>query len=246
MSTWPIRKPGGTQWDRDPCGHAAPRPIRGFRGLPSEERNVRALLVIACLIVTLQAVHAQDIYKWEDEKGIIHYGDKPPQPGATPFIKDTAPFSTPGGRPGASRGEEPPVSPHGRRGRTQRPTLPSPSLRQSKAWIDHPNGDFWISGTMHNGGRGLCDAPAVEVAVIDELGSVNGRFEVAATPPGIGKGEDAQFSGKSFAPVGDKLSWEATPRCGSTIGAIYGARKRGSLHITHSRRVPSKRLKTYR
>ena len=99
---------------------------------------------------------------------------------------------------------------------------------------------------MRNGGGGPCDAPTVEVAVIDELGSVNGRFEVAATPSGIGKGEDAQFSGKSFAPVGDKLSWEATPRCGSAIGAIYGARKRGSLRITHSRVVPPKKLKTYK
>jgi hypothetical protein len=98
---------------------------------------------------------------------------------------------------------------------------------------------------MRNGGRGLCDAPTVEVAVIDELGRVSGRIELAAAPNGINKGEDAQFSGSSSAPLGNKLSWEATPRCGSTVGAIYGARKRGSVRIPHSRIVPSKKLKTY-
>ena len=99
---------------------------------------------------------------------------------------------------------------------------------------------------MRNGGRGLCDLPTVEVAVIDELGRVDGRFELVAAPNGINKGEDAQFSGKYFAPIGDKLSWEATPRCGSSIGAIYGARKRGSLKITHSRVIRSKKLKRYK
>ena len=121
---------------------------------------------------------------------------------------------------------------------------PSPSLSQPKAWLDKSSGDFWLSGEIHNGGRGLCDSPAVEVAVIDELGSVDGRFEVAATPTEIGRGEEAQFSGKYFAPVGNKVSWQAIPRCNGTAGVTYGAGKRGSLHITHSRTVRSKRLRT--
>ena len=183
---------------------------------------MRTLVVIACLTLPLFTVHAQDIYKWEDEKGVIHYGDKPLHPKATPFQKETAPFSTPEGQSGTSGIEEPITAPRGRTGqRVQRPTLPSPSLQQPKAWIDHPRGDFWISGTMRNGGRGLCATPVVEVAVVDELGRVDGRFELPAAPSEIGKGEDAQFSGSHSAPVGDKLSWEATPRCGSL--RTYGA-----------------------
>ena len=208
---------------------------------------MRTLLVIVCLTVPVQAVHAQDIYKWEDEKGVIHYGDKP-APGAKPLDKATVPFSTPGGQSETPLTEEPSNSSprQGSRARAPRAALPSPSLRQPKAWIDHPGGNFWISGTMRNGGRGSCDAPSVEIAVMDGLGRVDGRFELSATPNGINKGEDAQFSGNHSVPIGDQLSWEATPRCGSTIGAIYGARKRGSLRIAHSRLIRSKKLKTYR
>ncbi len=205
---------------------------------------MRTLLVIVCLTVPLPAAHAQDIYKWEDEKGVIHYGDKP-APGATPFQKGTAPFSLPEGQSETSVTEEPGNSSPRRGARAQRTALPSPSLRQPKAWVEYPSGNFWISGTMRNGGRGLCNAPTVEVAVINELGRVSGRIELAAAPNGINKGEDAQFSGSHSVPIGDKLSWEATPRCGSAIGAIYGARKRGSLRIPHSRVIRSKKLKTY-
>jgi hypothetical protein len=208
---------------------------------------MRTLLVIACLTIPVQAVHAQDIYKWEDEKGVIHYGDKP-APGAKPLDKATVPFSTPGGQSETPLPEEPSNSSprQGPRARVQRTALPSPSLKQPKAWVEYPSGNFWISGTMRNGGRGLCDAPTVEIAVIDELGRANDRFELSAVPNGINKGEDAQFSGNRSGPIGDKLSWEATPRCGSAVGAIYGARKRGSLRIPHSRIVRSKRLKRYR
>lgn len=205
---------------------------------------MRTLLVIACLAVPLQFIYAQDIYKWEDEKGVIHYGDKP-APGAKPFDRATVPFSTPEGQSGTSVTEEPGSSSprRGPRARAPRTALPSPSLRQPKAWVEYPSGNFWISGTMSNGGRGLCDAPTIEVAVIDELGRVGDRFELGAAPNGINKGEDAQFSGSRSAPLGDKLSWEATPRCSSTIGAIYGARKRGAVRIPHSRIVPSKKLR---
>ncbi len=205
---------------------------------------MRTLLVIACLAGSISSAHAQDIYKWEDEKGVIHYGDKP-APGAKPLDKSTVPFSTPEEQSEPSVTEEPSRPSPRRAPRAPRATLPSPSLRQPKAWVEYPSGNFWISGTMRNGGRGLCDAPTVEVAVIDELGRANDRFELGATPNGINKGEDAQFSGSRSAPLGNKLSWEATPRCSSTIGAIYGARKRGSVRIPHSRIVPSKKLKTY-
>ena len=209
---------------------------------------MRTLLVIACLTVPLPVAHAQNIYKWEDERGVIHYGDKAPQSGAKPFLKDIAPFSLPEGQSRTPVTEEPGNSSprQGARAGEQRAALPSPSLKQPKAWVEYPSGNFWISGTMRNGGRGPCDAPTVEVALIDELGKVGGRFELSAAPNDIGKGEDAQFSGSHSVPIGDKLSWEATPRCSSTIGAIYGARKRGSLRIPHSRVVPSKKLKMYK
>ncbi len=207
---------------------------------------MRTLLVIACLTVPLPVAHAQNIYKWEDEKGVVHYGDKAPQSGAKPFLKDIVPFSLPEGQSRTPVTEEPGNSSprQGARAREQRAALPSPSLKQPKVWVEYPSGNFWISGTMRNGGRGPCDAPTVEVAVIDELGKVDGRFELSAAPNDIGKGEDAQFSGSHSVPIGDKLSWEATPRCSSAIGAIYGARKRGSLRIPHSRVVPSKKRKT--
>ena len=207
---------------------------------------MRTLLVIACLTVPLPVAHAQNIYKWEDEKGVVHYGDKAPQSGAKPFLKGTAPFSLPEGQSRTPVTEEPGNSSPRQGARAQHATLPSPSLKQPKAWVEYPSGNFWISGTMRNGGRGLCDAPTVEVAVINELGKVDGRFELSAAPNDIGKGEDAQFSGSHSVPIGDKLSWEATPRCSSAIGAIYGARKRGSLRIPHSRVVPSKKLKMYK
>lgn len=206
---------------------------------------MRKLLVIACLTTLMPSAHAQDIYKWEDEKGVIHYGDKP-APGAKPFDKGTVPFSTPEERSEPSVTEERSNPSPQRASRAPRAALPSPSLKQPKAWVEYPSGNFWISGTMRNGGRGLCDTPTVEVVLIDELGRANDRFELAATPNGINKGEDAQFSGSRSAPLGNKLSWEATPRCSSTIGAIYGARKRGSVRIPHSRIVPSKKLKTYK
>lgn len=204
---------------------------------------MKELIVILLWGMYLSSVEAQEIYKWEDERGVVHYGDKPPRPDVKPFEKEQVPYSNMesegNASPSTDKGEK-----HGyTRGRGSGPR-PSPSLGSPKAWLDHSSGDFWFSGTIRNGGKGLCDAPAVEVAVIDELGSVDGNFEVSASPSEIGRGEGAEFSGKYFAPVGNKMSWEAIPRCYSTVGAIYGARKRGTLRITHSRTVRSKKLRT--
>ncbi|MGE0822827.1 MAG: DUF4124 domain-containing protein [Candidatus Binatia bacterium] len=210
---------------------------------------MKTLVVIALLAVPLRIASAQEIYKWVDEKGILHYGDRPTHPAAAPFKGETAPYSrveepldTNTTAPGSSNVYEYPVE----REPVQRSTkvpLPSPTLRQPKAWIDKTRGDFWIQGAVHNGGKGTCDSPAIEVTVIDEMGSVDGTFEVLAASKELSKGEDVQFMGKHFAPVGDKLTWEATPRCDSEMGALYGPRKRGSLKITHHRKL---RLKTYK
>jgi len=204
---------------------------------------MNALIVIIFWGMSLSNVEAQEIYKWEDEKGVVHYGDKPPHPDVKPFAKEQVPYSNME-REGNESSSTTPGEKHVRaRNRSYGPR-PSPSLSSPKAWVDNGSGDFWFSGVVRNGGKGLCDAPAVEVAVIDELGSVDGNFELPASPGEIGRGEGAEFSGKYFAPVGNKLSWVAVPRCYSTVGAVYGARKRGTLRITHSRTVRAKKLRT--
>lgn len=116
-------------------------------------------------------------------------------------------------------------------------------MKGAKSWIDR-RGDFWLSGIIRNGGKGTCETPGAEIAVIDELGSIDGQFELMAKPGDLARGEEAEFSGKYFAPIGDKLSWEATPRCSGTTGVFHGARKRGTLKIPHSRTVRTKRTRT--
>lgn len=199
---------------------------------------MKALLSILFVAFLSSFVVAQEIYKWEDEKGIIHYGEKPESPKATPFEREKVPYSNLKDGQG-----EPPVEPENQSGGkndTPRVSRPSPRMKGAKAWIDR-RGDFWLSGTIANGGKGVCEAPGVEVAVIDELGSVDGRFEINAKPNDLSRGEEAEFSGSYFAPIGEKLSWEATPRCSGTTGVIYGARKRGKLTISRHRTLRMRR-----
>ena len=80
--------------------------------------------------------------------------------------------------------------------------------------------------------------------LFDENGSVDGSFEAAAFPSGIARGEEAQFEGKYFTPVGDSLSWDAIPRCGNSDEAVYGARKRGTLSLKRRRILRLKKFKT--
>ena len=207
---------------------------------------MKALLSILVVTFFLSSGMAQEIYKWEDEKGVIHYGEKPESPTAIPLEKGKVPYSNIKEGQGGSPAEVERVSggesdkPRDAR-RAERPAArPSPSMKGAKAWIDR-RGDFWLSGVIHNGGKGVCEAPGAEVAVIDELGSIGGQFEVSATPNDLGRGEDAEFSGKHFAPIGEKLSWEATPRCSGTTGVIYGARKRGKLTISRHRTLRMRR-----
>lgn len=207
---------------------------------------MKALLSILIVMFFLSSGTAQEIYKWEDEKGVIHYGEKPESPTAIPFEKEKVPYSNIKEGQGQSPAEL--ESPSGGGGDTPRVSRraeklaarPSPSMKGTKAWIDR-RGDFWLSGVIHNGGKGICEAPGAEVAVIDELGSIDGQFEISAAPNNLGRGEDAEFSGKHFTPIGDKLSWEATPRCSGTTGVIYGARKRGKLTISRHRTLRMRR-----
>ena len=207
-------------------------------------------VLILILVLYSFPVAAQEIYKWEDEKGVMHYGDKPQQPGAKPFSKEKAPYSNLKEGQGESP-QEPEVetvddTPSSRAARrTGKPApRPSPSMKGAKAWIDRRRGDFWFSGIIRNGGKGICETPGAEITIIDELGSIDGQFELTAKPGDLGRGGEAEFSGKYFAPIGDKLSWEATPRCSGLTGVFHGAQKRGKLKILHSRTVRTKRTQT--
>jgi len=211
---------------------------------------VKVIVLILVLVLCSVPVTAQEIYKWEDEKGVIHYGDKPQQPGAKPFSKEKAPYSNLKEGQGKTA-REPEVEavddkpePHVTHRTEEHAPRPSPSMKGAKAWIDR-RGDFWLSGIIRNGGKGTCETPGAEVAVIDELGSVDGRFEISAKPTNLGRGEEAEFSGSHFAPIGDKLTWEATPRCNGATGVVDGARKRGTLRILRHRTLKMKRSRTH-
>jgi len=51
---------------------------------------MKILSVITFLVLFPWAVFAQEIYKWEDEKGVVHYGNAPNRPAAKPLEKDTS------------------------------------------------------------------------------------------------------------------------------------------------------------
>src|SRR5262245_4386322 len=208
---------------------------------------MRTLHVIMLVILLPCDVLAQEIYKWEDEKGVIHYGDQPTQPTAKPLEKDVVPYSNTGDLPAESpadkkarqRSEREEERAYG----SGRQPRPSPSLGRPKAWLDH-NDRLRLSGTVRNSGKGMCAAPAVEVTVFDENGSIDGNFATAAFPGEIARGEEAQFDGEYFTPVGDSLSWDALPRCDSADGVVYGTHKRGTVSLKHRRTLRLKRFKT--
>ena len=127
--------------------------------------------LLICLVPVFFSfpVMGQEIYKWEDEKGVIHYGDKPQQPGAKPFSKEQVPYSNmKEGQGGIAR--EPQVEtvtdepePRASRGAEKQPPRPSPSMKGAKAWIDR-RGDFWLSGIIRNGGKGISCCSASRIA----------------------------------------------------------------------------------
>ena len=119
---------------------------------------MKTLPVITFLILLPCHAFAQEIYKWEDEKGVIHYGEKPDHPAASPLKKDATPYS--------NTGNLPPESPAEKKARMREEReeersssgghqpRPSPSLGQPKAWLDH-NGRLRLaearSGTVARG-----------------------------------------------------------------------------------------------
>jgi hypothetical protein len=208
---------------------------------------MKTLLTITFMVLLLRSALAQEVYKWEDEKGGLHYGDKPAHPAATLLEPEVVPYSNTGSLPPESPAEE---KVRIRRERDEARTSdvgrqlhPSPSLARPKARLDR-NGGFWLSGAVRNSGKGVCEFPAVEVVVFDDNGSVDGSFETAAFPSGIARGEEAQFEGKYLTPVGDSLSWDVIPRCGNSEDAVYGASKRGTLSLKRNRILRLRKFKT--
>jgi hypothetical protein len=208
---------------------------------------MQTLLIALLLILASNPTFSQEIYKWEDENGVIHYGDQPAHPSATPMTTERIPYSHTGSLPPESATEtKARVRQEKEEARLEeRQRLPnaSPSLTRPKAWIDR-NGRLRLSGVMRNSGRGLCEAAAIEIVVFDDNGNQDGSFETMVSPPVLAHGEEARVEGEYFTPVGESLSWDAAPRCGEAEATVYGAHKRGELKISHSRTVRSKKLRT--
>ena len=206
-----------------------------------------ALVIVMFLLLSSAPTLSQEIYKWEDENGVIHYGDRPVHPSATPMTTDGVPYSHTGSLPPESAAEtKARLRQEKKEARSEeRQRLPnaSPSLTRPKAWIDR-NGRLRLSGVMRNSGRGLCEAATVEIVVFDDNGSEDGRFETTVSSTTLARGEEARVEGEYFTPVGDSLSWDAVPRCGAAEATVYGAPKRGALKISRTRTIRPKRLKT--
>src|SRR5438128_8652687 len=45
---------------------------------------MRSCLLLALLLLAASAAAADTVYKWTDQHGVVHYGDKPLDPGAKP------------------------------------------------------------------------------------------------------------------------------------------------------------------
>jgi len=128
---------------------------------------MKTLFVLAILVLLPWDGFAQEIYKWEDEKGVVHYGNAPNRPTAKQLEKDTIPYST--------TGDLPPESPVEKKARirsereeehadTPRPELaPFPGLIQPIAQLDH-NRRLHLSGTIYNVGPGMGVEKSVRLA----------------------------------------------------------------------------------
>jgi hypothetical protein len=208
---------------------------------------MKTLVHVALAVLASSPVFSQEIYKWEDENGVVHYSDTPRDSTVSPLKKEELPYSHTGAFPTESSAE--------RKARlrtelndarveaAQRPANAAPRLHRPKAWIEN-NGRLRLSGVIRNSGKGQCDDPSVEVTIFDDNGSEDGRFVTAAALNTIAHGAEARFEGEYFTPVGAALSWQAVPRCGAADAAVYGASTQGTLKLTHSRTIRLKRLRS--
>ena len=99
---------------------------------------MRTLLAITCLALLSRAVEAQEIYTWEDDKGVLHYySDHPAHPAASVFQKDRVPYSQTNALTTAA-----PAEPHSATraemgaSETRPSPSPTPGLVGTEAWLD--------------------------------------------------------------------------------------------------------------
>jgi hypothetical protein len=100
--------------------------------------------------------------------------------------------------------------------------------------------DLQLTATMRNSGKAVCWFPTLEVEIFDEHGDRDGNFETALGRE-LAPGDETRVEGKYLTPIGDRLSWRATPRCGERPNVLYGSDKRGTLKITHHRTLRMRR-----
>jgi len=62
--------------------------------------HVSRIILLACLAALLPNDAAAQVYKWRDERGVVHYGEKPPA-GAAASVVDARPYGVETGEPPA-------------------------------------------------------------------------------------------------------------------------------------------------
>lgn len=91
---------------------------------------MRILLVLAALLIPL-AAHGQEIYRWVDKDGVVHYADQPGSPDAklVPYKAAGAKPAAPGDAqpPALYQSDTPPAMPPGPTYRTLRVVSPTPN-----------------------------------------------------------------------------------------------------------------------
>ncbi|MBI3757140.1 MAG: DUF4124 domain-containing protein [Deltaproteobacteria bacterium] len=207
---------------------------------------MKTRMLTALIILWGTPLCAQEIYKWEDKNGVVHYGDAPTAPAAAPMNTEDIPYSHTESSPSQSSSER---TPRLRREMNEVRSEKEHYLPRALPRLDRPqasiarNGRLRLSGVIRTSGKSPCQAPAVEVTIVDELGSTDGNFATLAHPDVIMRGEEARFEDEYFTPVGGSFSWDAVPRCSTADGAVYGAHKRGTLKTGQSRIIRAKKLR---
>ena len=206
---------------------------------------MKTWMLTALIVLWGTPLCAQEIYKWEDRNGVVHYSDTPTAPAATSMNAEDIPYSHMGSFPSESASER--TSHH--REMNEAPSEKEHHLPRALPSLDRPqasiarNGRLRLSGVIRTSGKSPCQAPAIEVTIVDELGSADGNFATLAHPDVIMRGEEARFEDEYFTPVGGSFSWDAVPRCSTADGPVYGAHKRGTLKTEQSRIIRAKKLR---
>jgi len=177
--------------------------LRVRRGGGKTERGRAGALIFAALLMLLTtAMSAQTVYRWEDDRGVVHFSDAPP-----PNAKNVEKRSMPRAPKPSIRGSEAPsadASDQAKDGSDapeaksdEAETASGPARVQIKQQDVTPVGDSTseFSGEVENVGG----SPASDVAVIIEVTETNQgaecfREEVAVSPSSLGPGEKGTYS----------------------------------------------------